>query len=62
MKIEFSKEEIVAMLLAKASEMTQGSIEFNEVSFDARYSTITSATVFYTEPVIEEPTNGTEVA
>jgi hypothetical protein len=62
MKIEFSKEEIVAMLLAKASEMTHGSIEFNEVSFDARYSTITAATVFYTAPVIEEIQNGAEVA
>ena len=57
MKIEFSKEEIVAMLLAKASEMTHGSIEFNEVSFDARYSTITSATVSFKEEVQD----GTEV-
>jgi len=62
MKIEFSKEEIVAMLLAKASDMVKGSAVFNEVSFDARYSTITSATAFYTEPVIEEVLNGSEVA
>ena len=60
MKIEFSQEDIVQMLIDKALEMTAGKCEFNEVSFDARYSTVNTATVFYTKP--EEPTNGTEVA
>ena len=58
MKIEFSKEEIVAMLLAKASDMVKGSAIFNEVTFDARYSSINSATVSFKEEVQD----GTEVA
>ena len=51
MKIEFSKEEIVAMLLAKASDMVKGSAVFNEVKFDARYSDFNSATVSFKEEV-----------
>ena len=58
MKIEFIKEEIVAMLLAKASDMVKGSAIFNEVTFDARYSSINSATVSFKEEVQD----GTEVA
>ena len=58
MKIEFSKEEIVSMLLAKASDMVKGSAVFNEVKFDARYSDLNSATVSFKEEVQD----GTEVA
>ena len=58
MKIEFSKEEIVAMLLAKASDMVKGSAVFNEVKIDARYSDLNSATVSFKEEVQD----GTEVA
>ena len=58
MKIEFSKEEVVAMLLAKARDMVKGSAVFNEVEFDARYSDLNSVTVSFKEEV----QNGTEVA
>ncbi len=61
MKIEFSKEEIVDMLLAKANYMVGevGDLAvFNEVKFDARYSDLNSATVSFKEEVQD----GTEVA
>ena len=56
MKIEFSKEEIVAMLLVKADYMAGDLAVFNEVKFDARYSDLNSATVSF-----KEVQDGTEV-
>jgi hypothetical protein len=57
MKIEFSEQDIKEILLAKANTIL-GS-EFNEVKFDARYGSFTSATVFFKEAEVE---NGTKNA
>lgn len=53
MKIEFSEQEIMDMLIDKANAMVGGPAvgngQFNKVEFDASYGHIRSGTVSYEE-------------
>ena len=50
MKIEFTEQEVKDLLIDKANALIGAPLSaapFNEVIFDARYSSINSATVVY---------------